>query len=64
MKKSETRDQNTKRAQIEGRNLNLTRFGAFFLLNETARFDQNGAVSFTVAKKKTEAQNGAVLTAL
>jgi hypothetical protein len=37
----------------------LTRFCRLFLLNETARFVQNGAISSTVHKKRT--QNGAVL---
>jgi len=38
-------------------------FCRLFLLNETARFDQNSVVSCTVYKKKknTRAQNGAVL---
>jgi hypothetical protein len=40
LKKSETKDQNAKRAQIEGLILNLTRFGAKIHLNETARFGE------------------------
>jgi hypothetical protein len=65
LKESETKDQIVKRAQIQGLILNLTRFGANSRLNETARFGKNDAVSRTVhLKKKREAQNGAVLTAL
>jgi hypothetical protein len=40
----------------------LTRFCRLFLLNETTRFGQNGAVSCTVhVKKKQKDPNGAVL---
>jgi hypothetical protein len=52
LKKSETKDQNAKRTQIEGLILNLTRFGSKIHLNETARFGKNDVVSCTVTKKK------------
>jgi hypothetical protein len=52
LKKSKTKDQNAKRAQIEGLILNLTRFGAKIHLNETARFGKNDVVSCTVIYKK------------
>jgi hypothetical protein len=48
LKKSETKDQNAKHAQIEGLILNLTRFGDNSHLNETTPFQ----TLFTYKKKK------------
>jgi hypothetical protein len=58
LKKSETKDQNAKHAQIEGLILNLTRFGANSHLNETTPFQ----TLFTYKKKeKRRSKNNAVL---
>jgi len=51
LKKSETKDQNAKRAQIEGLTCSLALWRHFHL-NETARFRQNDAVSCISKKKK------------
>jgi hypothetical protein len=50
LKKSETKDQNAKHAQIEGLILNLTHFGANSHLNETTPFQ----TLFTYKKKRKE----------
>jgi 50S ribosomal subunit-associated GTPase HflX len=58
LKKSETKDQNAKHAQIEGLILNLTRFGANSHLNETTPFQ----TLFTYKKKeKRRSKNNVVL---
>jgi len=62
LKKSETKDQNKKKARKLKEWFEIDAFWRHFLLNETARFGQNGAVSCTVKKREREKEaNGAVL---